>query len=1164
MTAATRRAPGAGAQHKRTLWRVCSLVWTLGVAYYRGTCYTSSNLPSLVEPQLLEQWHMKWCARREAAKETGNATKTAQQQAENAGGDEVPHFAAQPRDQLPSRSGQQNRGKLYPFTTFNCDSLQFSGKSLQKTNVFTGLLPTARLRELLYIFRNFFVVLLQCTRWTFTGKMAQSLEGFVNFSFGAPKQGQPLGLMIAFADNEHTSDNFSKPVVIIPGRAGAVRYTDRREHVDLVALNVLAPGEDHTPEAKNLFYHKLLKFVIALPKRVFLLGGGDLNAHLAYPCIPPHFGPHGIHEELNDNGTRWRDFLISSQCVALNTLGRPLVRSWRSSTFHGGSDDQGTQIDFQFTRVNALKDVAKPARTDHKLPVREAGKKPDHRPVCSVLKVREVWPRKRKKNAITNIPWNRESLVLTLNAVNIAAIQTKEGKDREPVELHGKFLHTLNTFLPALDAALNNSNATLSELWALFDHIIASAGAEHFLRDITGPRKSWISEHTWAAIRDKISAVVRTQGLRHIHIAAKEDERVIERENWKERKEQGFSWQPYTALEKHFMRAGFEAWKCTRREKKCAKEARRLTRLDYAARLKQFAEDAAAAHGKGDQKKLHAIVKQVAPKPSLPNVALLTDEGLPCWDSDAELNEFGIRVREVFNAIEIEDEQPNYEHFVASSLAQATPSTDAGSDKIKRGWELEIYTDGSATTKPGGGRRSFGRACPRFSAGWCFVAYLRNLSTGQLTKVYEAWGPIRTAPAHPDYVGSEAPTNTAGELEGLLRALKWVQYFLSLPGLGHLLDAIRLRFDNLFAGNVASGKATTDLHPRLVALLQQCYAHPGHSVRIYFQHVRGHSGQHGNEAADKGANRGRDGALRVGQWSLTNWVQLLSRSADEAPTDSDVWLRTGRPEPLWELVGQSNRLINRFRHILGQTKPEDDYITDHALLAAAGSDEPRREGPGQLASSGAIDDNAASSPRGGNASSITTSGVSLDESRSLLLSEQTGKITQQPSSLAEVLRQAQREIEIELGLDAGDLTADGDDQEGGKSSTRCDESTEGGRGNAAAPATNGGATTTTPTRTRSLWILDPTGRWRRNFAGQGLPPDHHLAPDRQLAHVDGPPHALDPGRAPDRTSPSPSATPTAAGQQDANNISNRDPPRGGDNVLNSTTKADPPPPGAAT
>ena len=97
-------------------------------------------------------------------------------------------------------------------------------------------------------------------------------------------------------------------------------------------------------------------------------------------------------------------------------------------------------------------------------------------------------------------------------------------------------------------------------------------------------------------------------------------------------------------------------------------------------------------------------------------------------------NEYGTNFTLSKNSTNQADDQPNYEYFVASALVNAL-QPEANKAKTARGWELEIYTDGSATTKPGGGRRSYGRAYPSFLAGWCFVAYIRNLATGHLTKV---------------------------------------------------------------------------------------------------------------------------------------------------------------------------------------------------------------------------------------------------------------------------------------------------------------------------------------------------------------------------------------------------------------------------------------------
>ena len=168
----------------------------------------------------------------------------------------------------------------------------------------------------------------------------------------------------------------------------------------------------------------------------------------------------------------------------------------------------------------------------------------------------------------------------------------------------------------------------------------------------------------------------------------------------------------------------------------------------------------------------------------------------------------------------------------------------------------QIYTDGSM-------RRGERNA----RAGWAFVvsrvqgARAPNLRTSASLVEFAECGNVVTLPCEGGYDGATRQTNNTAELTALLRA---VRYEAACPDKG----AVRFCVDSTYAINVAFGRWHNGAKNReLGRRLREAYARlctvRGHS-RVRLRHVRSHTRDAGNEAADRVAKDAASGALTGG------------------------------------------------------------------------------------------------------------------------------------------------------------------------------------------------------------------------------------------------------------------------------------------------------------
>ena len=105
---------------------------------------------------------------------------------------------------------------------------------------------------------------------------------------------------------------------------------------------------------------------------------------------------------------------------------------------------------------------------------------------------------------------------------------------------------------------------------------------------------------------------------------------------------------------------------------------------------------------------------------------------------------------------------------------------------------------------------------------------------------------------HASHFGAERATNNTAELSAIAHALEYVAADQS----GR---PVLIRFDSLYAGNMATGKwrvrKNTALVMRVRALWAKAHAHL--RGRLWATHVDGHTGHKWNDRADELARRGK-------------------------------------------------------------------------------------------------------------------------------------------------------------------------------------------------------------------------------------------------------------------------------------------------------------------
>jgi len=177
-----------------------------------------------------------------------------------------------------------------------------------------------------------------------------------------------------------------------------------------------------------------------------------------------------------------------------------------------------------------------------------------------------------------------------------------------------------------------------------------------------------------------------------------------------------------------------------------------------------------------------------------------------------------------------------------------------------------VYTDGGCR---GNRNVSTNRTQP---AGWGAVVRDRGGAT-----IAELYGPVELEKTSPYFLGAEVRSNNTGELSGIAEGLLWL---LTVRGPG---DAA-IYYDSKYAANITQGLWNAEKNRDLAAKCRDLLARVKAERDVSFVHVKGHSGDPGNERADALVQLGMQGS-RSGRLRFHEEEGLPLRNEDEELLD---------------------------------------------------------------------------------------------------------------------------------------------------------------------------------------------------------------------------------------------------------------------------------------
>ncbi|CAK0843448.1 unnamed protein product [Prorocentrum cordatum] len=428
------------------------------------------------------------------------------------------------------------------------------------------------------------------------------------------------GCLIAFSLRHFLPSELRVSHSWLDGRLQGIRLrrAGPRER-DVYILNGYAPlnevshavtGTDHHEkvaahrEFQNKYWNQCRAALQQIPRRTALVVTMDANA--AMSPNPPHVGFAGqrrMYAATNYNGMRLLDLLQTFHMTALNTFGRMNRQNgtWKHTTGPGW-----TTIDYICTRLHGS--YGKRAAPLKKLPVSLSGYR-DHRPVQAQI---YVGLRARRRPEEKPARWDRDALVQDLNLL------------RDPdAELPQRLVDMRSKFVTLLDQRLLSGQwpdecgderryATPSDYFNALEHTLIEVAAPYY---ILQPQKL-----TRPKLKDSTLALIDRKHRIQRRMASMTNQES----------------DSYAAMQAEFDTA--------------YREAARAVRAERRQRLADTATEAETADANQNLRKLHSVIRRLAPKPAAPTVTVNNPEsGGLCMD-DAE--EADVRVRALCSIFE--------------------------------------------------------------------------------------------------------------------------------------------------------------------------------------------------------------------------------------------------------------------------------------------------------------------------------------------------------------------------------------------------------------------------------------------------------------------------------------------------------------------------------
>ena len=243
---------------------------------------------------------------------------------------------------------------------------------------------------------------------------------------------------------------------------------------------------------------------------------------------------------------------------------------------------------------------------------------------------------------------------------------------------------------------------------------------------------------------------------------------------------------------------------------------------------------------------------------------------------------------------------------------------------------LSIYTDGSGGTQQ-----------QQQTAGWGAVFYPNTNPGPEDNWLVALYGPVLTQNYDPLWLGATTHTNNTGEVSAIGEACRWLLSYIDLrPPFAPPLSATIL-YDSMYAYGVTTRLTTPTCNHGLVETVANLVTRVRSKIQLTFQHIKGHSGVHGNDIADQFADRGTQSRISP---HCTAWTTPPEGPMGQVPPPP-------RPSPrpraaqrrpaaalkTCEKCGQSFSLGNYNQHVPTCRGPGDANLTCKYCRAVFGT-----------------------------------------------------------------------------------------------------------------------------------------------------------------------------------------------------------------------------------
>ena len=139
------------------------------------------------------------------------------------------------------------------------------------------------------------------------------------------------------------------------------------------------------------------------------------------------------------------------------------------------------------------------------------------------------------------------------------------------------------------------------------------------------------------------------------------------------------------------------------------------------------------------------------------------------------------------------------------------------------------------------------------TAGWGVAIW--EDSSSATSPTFELFGPVCIYSSENRWIGAESHTNNVGELSAMVEALLWLE--AEAPG-NDTVPAV-IYYDSTYAFNAITGQFQPEANTDLVFKARNILSRVRHKRAIEFEYVKGHSGNPGNDHADRLAGKGSKG-----------------------------------------------------------------------------------------------------------------------------------------------------------------------------------------------------------------------------------------------------------------------------------------------------------------